>query len=122
MIHLLFPSKLCKQYKISPIARHLFALRNKVSKNWYNDSYKFDGKEKSKLEFRIRYKPSSLRRLRSIDLKGAYNYYFQQARADVLESRVADIVYEKHKRELIGLGVCDMYRCVCVSEFSCQFE
>lgn len=48
-------------------------------------------------------------RLREIDLN-AYNYYFEQVRRDVLDNKVPDIVYEKHKHELIGLGVSDMYR------------
>ena len=48
-------------------------------------------------------------RLKQVDRR-AYDYYFQQARDDVLENKVPDIVYERHKRELIGLGVSDMYR------------
>lgn len=91
------------------MARHLFALRNRSTKLWYHSAYKFDGKEKHKFDFRLRFKPSSLRRLKQLDVK-AYDYYFQQARGDVLENKVSDIVYERHKRELIGLGVCDMYR------------
>ncbi|OXU22374.1 hypothetical protein TSAR_007732, partial [Trichomalopsis sarcophagae] len=101
--------KVCQYFGIGPVARHLFALRNRSTKLWYHSAYKFDGKEKHKFDFRLRFKPSSLRRLKQLDVK-AYDYYFQQARGDVLENKVPDIVYERHKRELIGLGVCDMYR------------
>ncbi|KAK2578134.1 hypothetical protein KPH14_012606 [Odynerus spinipes] len=34
----------------------------------------------------------------------------EKTRSDVMENKVPDIVYERHKRELIGLGVSDMYR------------
>lgn len=101
--------QVCKQLDIGPVARHLFALRNRSTRLWFPPSYRLEDKEKPKFEFRLRFKPSSLQRLKQIDLK-AYDYYFQQARSDVLDNKVPDIVYERHKRELIGLGVCDMYR------------
>lgn len=68
-------------------------------------------KDKNKYDFRLRFKPSSLHRLKQVDIK-AYDYYFLQARSDVMDSNVPDIVYERHKQELIGLGVSDMYRFV----------
>lgn len=99
------------------MARHLFALRNHATKLWYPANYKLENKEKSKFDFRLRFKPASLQTLKRIDER-AYDYYFQQARSDVMENKVPDIVYERHKRELIGLGVSDMYRyiyiCVCI--------
>lgn len=101
--------KVCKSLGIGPVARHLFALRNHSTKLWYPLAHKSEFKDKSKFDFRLRFKPSSLRRLKQVDVH-AYNYYFQQARSDVMENKVPDIVYEKHKRELIGLGVSDMYR------------
>lgn len=100
--------KVCRQLGIGPIARNLFSLRNFKKKYWYPPGHLLDGKE-DKFEFRIRFKPSSLNRLRRIDSK-AYEYFFQQVRLDVMENSVSEIVYEKHKSELIGLGVCDMYR------------
>ncbi|XP_015116546.1 tyrosine-protein kinase hopscotch [Diachasma alloeum] len=101
--------KVCKMIEIGPVARHLFALRNRSTRLWYPPGYKLDSKDKVKFEFRLRFKPSTLQRLKQIDPK-AYDYYFQQARCDVLENKVPDIIYERHKRELIGLGVSDMYR------------
>ncbi|XP_017885743.1 tyrosine-protein kinase hopscotch [Ceratina calcarata] len=100
--------KVCRQLGIGPVARHLFALRNHSTKLWYPVGHTLSSKDK-KFDFRLRFKPSSIQRLKHID-GNAYNYYFQQARADVMENKVPDIVYEKHKQELIGLGVSDMYR------------
>ncbi|XP_014205005.1 tyrosine-protein kinase hopscotch [Copidosoma floridanum] len=109
--------KICQQLGIGPVARHLFALKNKATDNWYHASYKFDGKDKYKLDFRLRFKPSSLQRLKRVDVK-AHDYYFQQARSDVLDNKVPDIVYEKHKKELIGLSVSDMYRVMLEKEMT----
>lgn len=105
----MFFKQVCKHIGIGPIARHLFALKNRSSKHWCPPAFKLEGKDKSKFDFRLRFKPSSLQRLKENDEK-AYDYFFQQARTDVLENKVPDIVYERHKRELIGLGVSDMYR------------
>lgn len=91
------------------MARHLFALQNYYSKLWFPYGYEFTGREKNKFEFRLRFKPYSMQKLKQID-EQAYNYYFHQVRADIMNNKVPDIVYEKHKDELIGLGVSDMYR------------
>ncbi|XP_076296086.1 tyrosine-protein kinase hopscotch isoform X3 [Lasioglossum baleicum] len=101
--------KVCKTIGIGPVARHLFALRNHYAKLWYPLAHRLESKDKNKFDLRLRFKPSSLRRLQQID-SNAYDYYFQQARSDVMDNKVPDIVYERHKQELIGLGVCDMYR------------
>lgn len=42
----------------------------------------------------------------------AYNYFFDQARYDVLKNHVPDLVYEKFRWELVGLGITDMYRVI----------
>ncbi|KAK1137185.1 hypothetical protein K0M31_001709 [Melipona bicolor] len=101
--------KVCKSLGIGPVARHLFALRNHYTKLWYPSAYHLEMKDKNKFDFRLRFKPSSLQRLKHVDVN-AYDYYFQQARSDVMDNKVPDIVYERHKQELIGLGVSDMYR------------
>ncbi|XP_076165135.1 tyrosine-protein kinase hopscotch isoform X1 [Ptiloglossa arizonensis] len=101
--------KVCKTLEIGPVARHLFALRNHYTKLWYPVAHHLESKDKNKFDFRLRFKPSSLRRLKLIDAN-AYDYYFQQARSDIMDNKVPDIVYERHKQELIGLGVSDMYR------------
>ncbi|KAG5323108.1 JAK kinase, partial [Acromyrmex heyeri] len=102
--------KICHTFNISPLARHLFALQSYSSKLWFPCGHILEeDSEKYRFNFRLRFKPSSMDRLREIDLN-AYNYYFEQVRKDVLDNKVPDIVYEKHKHELIGLGVSDMYR------------
>ncbi|XP_003706470.2 tyrosine-protein kinase hopscotch isoform X1 [Megachile rotundata] len=101
--------KICKYLGIGPVAKHLFALRNHHTKLWYSLAHRLEAKDKNKFDFRLRFKPSSLYRLKQIDAN-AYDYYFQQARSDVMDNKVPDIVYERHKQELIGLGVSDMYR------------
>ncbi|KAK0091600.1 hypothetical protein PV326_002968, partial [Microctonus aethiopoides] len=103
--------KVSEKLGIGPIAKHLFALRDKSSRLWYAPGYILTSKDKIKFEFRLRFKPASLQRLKNVD-SVAYDYYFHQVRSDVLETKVPDIIYEMHKRELIGLGVCDMYRVI----------
>lgn len=101
---------ICKQLSIGPLTRHLFALRinstNTKEKYWLplNASLVHP-----RYEFRIRYKIDNLTKLKKTDLK-AYDYYFQQARHDVRSYCITDINYDTVKRELIGLGVTDMYR------------
>lgn len=114
---MLFFLQICQQLGISPVARHLFGLRDKNSKNWYHGAHKIESRDKQKYEFRCRFKPSTTTRLRKLDIN-AYDYYFHQVRADVLENKVPDIIFEKHKRELIGLGVADMYRVTIEKELS----
>lgn len=96
------------------MARHLFALRSCLSKLWLPCGHKLEDKEDLKFEFRLRFKPSSSQKLKEIDIQ-AYNYYFLQARTDVMDNKVSDIMYEKYRHELIGLGVTDMYR-YCIIE------
>lgn len=57
----------------------------------------------------MRFKVANIEKLKKIDVN-AYNYFFLQARYDVLKNRVPDLVYEKHRWELVGLGITDMYR------------
>lgn len=52
-----------------------------------------------------------VRRLKSTD-RYAYNFYFYQVKSDLLKSKVTGLCYETYKRELIGLGVADMYRAI----------
>lgn len=99
---------ICKQIGIGPIARHLFGLRTHSKQVFLmlSDTFK---EKKHTYDFRIRYKVANINRLKKIDIK-AYDYYFHQARNDVLENHIPDLVFEKYRRELVGLGVTDMYR------------
>lgn len=98
----------CKQLGIGPVARHLFALREHGSKLFIALSTRLTEKS-TKYDLRVRYKVANISKLKRIDIR-AYDYYFHQARNDVLENKIPDIVYEKYRRELVGLGVADMYR------------
>lgn len=99
---------LCKQLEIGPVARHLFALRVTDKGIYLKPSAEFGPKNPS-FDLRIRFKPASVQKLKKIDIK-AYDYYFYQVRQDVLENKVPDIVYDKYRKELLGLGITDMYR------------
>ncbi|RZC37630.1 tyrosine-protein kinase hopscotch [Asbolus verrucosus] len=98
----------CKQIGILTIARHLFGLRITGKSNFLRPNAQFTEKNNS-FDLRIRFKIPNIVKLRKIDEK-AYDYYFHQARNDVLENKIPDIIYEKYRRELVGLGITDMYR------------
>lgn len=98
---------LCKQLGVGPAARHLFALRLTGKQLYLMPAAIFSDKNTS-YDLRIRYKVANVNRLKRVDIR-AYDYYFHQARNDVLENKIPNL-YEKYKRELVGLGVTDMYR------------
>lgn len=58
---------------------------------------------------RFRFKVANIEKLKTIDVN-AYNYYFHQARHDVLEFKIPGLCYEQYHKELVGLGITDMYR------------
>lgn len=109
---------ICKKLEISPVSRHLFALRVTGKQYFLRPSALFNEKN-THVELRIRYKIPNRNKLRKIDEK-AYDYYFHQARNDVLENKIPDIIYEKYRRELIGLGITDMYRVMLEKDISRQ--
>lgn len=41
---------------------------------------------------------------------------------DIMDNNVPEIVFEKHKRELIGLGVSDMYRCTSILIYLAKYS
>ncbi|XP_050296167.1 tyrosine-protein kinase hopscotch-like isoform X2 [Anthonomus grandis grandis] len=105
---------ICKKLEIGTLARHLFAIR--TSKNLFlrpNDTFEPEirpGRIKfGTYEFRIRFKMARIEKLKKLDYS-AYNYYFHQAKNDVLDNKVPEFNYEKCRRELLGLGTIDMYR------------
>nr|CAI5847138.1 unnamed protein product [Callosobruchus analis] len=107
---------LCKQLNIGAIARHLFALRI-TGKNVFLMPAATFGDKPVSVDFRMRFKVASIDSLKKLDMN-AFNYYFHQARGDVLNNRVPDIIYEKYKRELVGLGITDMYRVMLEKDIS----
>lgn len=100
--------QICRIIGIGTLARHLFALRVTGEKYFLASNHKFKDKLTT-VDFRIRFKPANLPNLAKTDAK-AYDYYFHQARTDVLENNIPDLEFEKYRQELIGLGITDMYR------------
>lgn len=98
----------CKNLNISPLTRHLFALRV-TNKDIFLASCDTFGEKSLNLDFRIRFKVADINKLAKLDIH-AYDYYFHQARKDVLQNKVPGLLYEHCKRELLGLGITDMYR------------
>lgn len=97
----------CNKLNISPLTRHLFALQ--TSKNVFAMPSATFGETPGPVDFRIRFRVANIMKLKKLDTN-AYNYYFHQARKDVWQNRIPEISYDKHKRELVGLGITDMYR------------
>lgn len=102
-------NEIARILRIGPICRHLFSLRFHATKIWLYPSFKMQDAKSTTFDYRLRFKVPKLSRLKQIDLE-AFNYYYHQVRRDVIENHVPDITYEKHKGELLGLGVTDMYR------------
>ncbi|XP_045460768.1 tyrosine-protein kinase hopscotch isoform X2 [Harmonia axyridis] len=98
----------CKSLGIGPLARHLFALRLTGKYLFLTPSACF-GPKYVVFDLRIRFKVSRLQDLRKLDAR-AYDYFFHQARIDLLKNKIPDMVFEKFKKELVGLGITDMYR------------
>ncbi|XP_026815515.1 tyrosine-protein kinase hopscotch [Rhopalosiphum maidis] len=103
-----------KLLNIGPVARHLFGLRvlSVTDDNlWLSPSLfiLYAKNEHHVYEYKLRYKMPDVKRLKSIDCY-AYNFYFYQVKFDLLKSKVTGLCYDTCKRELIGMGVADMYR------------
>lgn len=111
-----------KLLNIGPVARHLFGLRTLsiTDDNTYLSPSLFILYAKNEhhvYEYRLRYKMPDVKRLKSTD-RHAYNFYFYQVKNDLLKSKVTGLCYDTYKRELIGLGVADMYRAILEEEKS----
>lgn len=111
-----------KLLNIGPVARHLFGLRvlSAMDDNlWLSPSLfiLYAKNEHHLYEYKLRYKMPDVKRLKSID-RYAYNFYFYQVKSDLLKSKITGLCYDTYKRELIGLGVADMYRAILEEEKS----
>lgn len=100
----------CKQLKIGPVVRHLFAFRLTGTSIYLEPSTKLHQKHFN-LDFRLRFKPVKISKLKTVDPK-AYHYYYHQVRQDIIESKIPDEFYEKYKNEVLGLSVTDMFRVI----------
>lgn len=99
---------LCRKLGIGTIARHLFALKIHNKQVFVMPAATFADKIRE-YDLRVRFKVANTKKLKNIDVK-AYDYYFHQARNDVLENKIPDLIFEKYRKELVGLGITDMYR------------
>lgn len=106
-----------KLLNIGPVARHLFGLRSLSDPSddnlWLSPSLfiLYAKNENHVYEYKLRYKMPDIKRLKAIDCY-AYNFFFYQVKSDLLKSKVTGLCYDTYKRELIGLGVADMYRVI----------
>lgn len=100
---------------IGPVARHLFALRvhpcNDNCPIWLHPNVALASLDNLEFDFRMRYRIATFSRLKKID-NNAFNYFFHQCKNDIIENKIPDIIYDKHRRALAGLGVTDMYRVI----------
>ncbi|XP_047996645.1 tyrosine-protein kinase hopscotch [Leguminivora glycinivorella] len=101
---------LCKQYKIPPLTRTLFALRVRGRNYFLKDNTRVLSSTRD-YELRIRFKVPRIGLLITLD-ETTYDYYFQQARNDVYENKIPEVKYPEHKPDLLGLGITDMTRAV----------
>ncbi|RZF41575.1 hypothetical protein LSTR_LSTR000289 [Laodelphax striatellus] len=103
--------KCCRELKIGPICRHVFALRIRNGEEFISPGVVLALSQTTEFELRIRFKLPAGKSFRKLDLN-AYNYYFHQVRNDIIDNRISDISYDKYKDELVGLAVTDMYRVI----------
>ncbi len=101
--------EICKIFKIGPVAKSLFALRQILAGNWLNFSCPIKQEHANNLEFALRYHVPDADRLKKID-RNAFNFYFRQAKHSFLESVISDDEFKICKNEIIALGVIDMLR------------
>ncbi|KAG7169408.1 Tyrosine-protein kinase hopscotch-like [Homarus americanus] len=92
--------------QIGPLCRHLFGLRNTANALWIGLSRKISTlPENSALQFRLRFRASSLNRLKTLD-PSAFEYFFHQVRADFLASEISELI--KNPEDGLGLVVTDI--------------
>ncbi|XP_063888153.1 tyrosine-protein kinase hopscotch-like [Scylla paramamosain] len=91
---------------ISPLCRHLFGLRNRSNGLWVSLGCAVEKLPANPtLEFRLRFKPYTLDRLKALD-RSAFDYLFHQVRADFLAGEIPELI--KHPEDGLGLVVTDV--------------
>ncbi|XP_045106296.1 tyrosine-protein kinase JAK2-like, partial [Portunus trituberculatus] len=91
---------------ISPLCRHLFGLRNCSNRLWVSLGRAVERLPANPtLEFRLRFKPFTLDRLKGLD-RCAFDYLFHQVRADFLAGEIPELI--KHPEDGLGLVVTDV--------------
>lgn len=102
---------ICKLFGIKPITRPLFFLCIHESKQWVSLAEKLIKSNTTTFDLRLRLKVPNISKLRILDSE-TYNFYFHQARNDILEGQVPELKNEKHKKAILGMGVADMFRVI----------
>ncbi|KAK4299220.1 hypothetical protein Pmani_028482 [Petrolisthes manimaculis] len=91
---------------VSPLARHLFALKNRTNALWISLSKKVSSlPEGIKLIFRLRFRIPSLDHLKALDTT-AFLYLFHQVRADFLAGQLPELIQQPE--DGLGLVVTDI--------------
>lgn len=98
---------LCQDLGITPTTQLLFGLRIHGTKHWVPPSKELV--QKSKYEFRMRFRIPNLSTLKQLD-RNAYNYYFEQVRRDFVSNIIDEIDYAKQEQKVVGLIITDMYK------------
>ncbi|XP_065205538.1 tyrosine-protein kinase hopscotch [Planococcus citri] len=98
----------CKNLKIGPVARHLFAVRIKAKSIWLHLSANIEGIPYKDFEFRMRFAVPDMNRLQDID-PNAYNFCYNQIKYGILRNQFPKQIYRKFKNEIFGLSVLNMF-------------
>lgn len=98
--------ELCRDLDIKPISNLLFSLRIKGTAVFLSSCRSV--KPNEKYELRLRHKVPNLSDFKKLDIK-AYNYYYHQAKYDLVNNAIAELVYPNHKDKVAGLAIASMY-------------
>ncbi|XP_066947978.1 tyrosine-protein kinase hopscotch [Macrobrachium rosenbergii] len=92
--------------EINPLCRHLFGLRDTGKRLWAPLCKKIVSFPKNTtLQFRLRFKAHSLKRLKCLDEK-AFEYYFYQVRSDFVAGEINELI--TNQEDGLGLVVVDV--------------
>ncbi|XP_055375626.1 tyrosine-protein kinase hopscotch [Condylostylus longicornis] len=97
---------LCKENRILPTVRVLFQLRICDTEHWIPPGEPL--KPYTKYEFRIRFRIPELISLKKLD-EITYDYFYHQARFDMVMGKIDEIKYPTHKDRVLGICVVDTY-------------
>ncbi|XP_013776331.1 tyrosine-protein kinase JAK2-like [Limulus polyphemus] len=115
----IYAAKACH---IGPVGRHLFSLWCPQEAVWLSLSKRIDSSKgkKWKLHFRIRFKPPSIKQLKTFTDENTFNYYFHQMRSDFLSGKIPEVLKKNFFEKALGLAVTDMVRDLLVQKLQPQ--
>lgn len=97
---------LCKLFKIGPVTRHLFALKDLTNSNWMLLSRLIDTGKDVSFEFALRFIVPNVENLRSDE--SVYNFYYKQVRHEILRDLIPNLKSADIRSRIIGLCVLHM--------------